>query len=217
MGAEEVGEFVRALCPEAFAEQRKLASNVAGERRTPPPAARSGSGSSGTGLYGAAWRRSGVGRGLPGHGAADARRRARDGGTPGASNRSWRGDPRARSCRALPAGARVRAGWPGAMKRWTRPRWAPPRCTGCRTRRRWRRWKASGQALEKPERRRPLAQIAVAALLLVGATVGLTTYVIHTNTASPAVVPPAPVTPTEPVVAAPEPPVVTAARVTPPT
>ncbi|MFP2898223.1 serine/threonine protein kinase, partial [Corallococcus sp. 4LFB] len=48
MGAEEVGEFVRTLCPEAFAEQRKLTSGVHGERRTPSPAPRSGSG---TALY----------------------------------------------------------------------------------------------------------------------------------------------------------------------
>jgi serine/threonine-protein kinase len=38
-GAEEVGDFVRALCPEAFATQRKLLSRIsqAGLRRTPTP------------------------------------------------------------------------------------------------------------------------------------------------------------------------------------
>ncbi|NMO19589.1 protein kinase [Pyxidicoccus fallax] len=48
VGAEEVGQFVRTLCPEAFAEQRKLISKVSsstGLRRTPLPG-------TGTGLYG---------------------------------------------------------------------------------------------------------------------------------------------------------------------
>ncbi|MBM7119506.1 hypothetical protein I3V78_38735 [Archangium primigenium] len=41
LGAEEVGAFVRALCPEAFASQRQLLSRLSsspGLRRTPPPA-----------------------------------------------------------------------------------------------------------------------------------------------------------------------------------
>lgn len=39
LGAEEVGNFVRALCPEAFASQRKLLSRISspGLRRTPAP------------------------------------------------------------------------------------------------------------------------------------------------------------------------------------
>ncbi|MBZ4421383.1 serine/threonine-protein kinase [Myxococcus sp. RHSTA-1-4] len=48
VGAEEVGQFVRTLCPEAFAAQRKLISKVsssAGLRRTPLPG-------TGTGVYG---------------------------------------------------------------------------------------------------------------------------------------------------------------------
>ncbi|RJS14725.1 serine/threonine protein kinase [Corallococcus sp. H22C18031201] len=52
LGAEEVGQFVRALCPDAFAAQRKLiakvSSNPGGVARTPPP----GAGAYGTGLYG---------------------------------------------------------------------------------------------------------------------------------------------------------------------
>ncbi|RKH18473.1 serine/threonine protein kinase [Corallococcus sp. CA047B] len=209
MGAEEVGEFVRALCPEAFAEQRKLASNVAGERRTPPPVARSGSGSSGTGLYGA------PGEG-PESGAAFQATAVRTPGDAPVRRDTGRIEPElargpsgtfvsgapsrgpgsggvARSDEALDASALGAT----AVHRVSDPQALAP-VEG-----------APGQALEKPERRRPLAQIAVAALLLVGVTVGLTTYVIHANTASPAVVPPAPVTPTEPVVAAPEPPVVT--------
>ncbi|MCY1018594.1 serine/threonine protein kinase [Pyxidicoccus sp. MSG2] len=48
VGAEEVGQFVRALCPEAFASQRKLISKVSsssGHHRTPAP-------STGTGVFG---------------------------------------------------------------------------------------------------------------------------------------------------------------------
>jgi serine/threonine-protein kinase len=39
LGAEEVGDFVRAVCPEAFASQRKLLSRISspGLRRTPAP------------------------------------------------------------------------------------------------------------------------------------------------------------------------------------
>jgi len=39
LGAEEVGNFVRALCPEAFSAQRKLISRISGVRRAPstPP------------------------------------------------------------------------------------------------------------------------------------------------------------------------------------
>jgi serine/threonine protein kinase len=41
LGAEEVGNFVKALCPEAFSAQRKLISRISGVRRPPstPPAA----------------------------------------------------------------------------------------------------------------------------------------------------------------------------------
>lgn len=41
LGAEEVGNFVRALCPEAFSAQRKLISRISGVRRPPstPPMA----------------------------------------------------------------------------------------------------------------------------------------------------------------------------------
>jgi eukaryotic-like serine/threonine-protein kinase len=48
LGAEEVGEFVRALCPEAFASQRQLASQLTsspGLRRTPSPGALTPAGS----------------------------------------------------------------------------------------------------------------------------------------------------------------------------
>jgi hypothetical protein len=40
LGAEEVGNFVKALCPEAFSAQRKLISRISGVRRPPstPPA-----------------------------------------------------------------------------------------------------------------------------------------------------------------------------------
>ncbi|QSQ21815.1 protein kinase [Pyxidicoccus parkwayensis] len=54
VGAEEVGNFVRALCPEAFASQRKLISKVSsssGHHRTPTPAPTSSPGT-GTGMYG---------------------------------------------------------------------------------------------------------------------------------------------------------------------
>jgi len=39
LGAEEVGNFVKALCPEAFSAQRKLISRISGVRRSPstPP------------------------------------------------------------------------------------------------------------------------------------------------------------------------------------
>src|SRR5512139_666393 len=41
IGAEEVGNFVKAICPEAFSTQRKLISRISGVRRSPstPPAA----------------------------------------------------------------------------------------------------------------------------------------------------------------------------------
>ncbi|HYH97744.1 serine/threonine protein kinase [Hyalangium sp.] len=41
LGAEEVGNFVKALCPEAFSAQRKLISRISGVRRSPstPPQA----------------------------------------------------------------------------------------------------------------------------------------------------------------------------------
>lgn len=54
VGAEEVGQFVRALCPEAFASQRKLISKVSsssGHHRTPTPSPASSPGT-GTGMYG---------------------------------------------------------------------------------------------------------------------------------------------------------------------
>ncbi|WP_338873097.1 serine/threonine protein kinase [Myxococcus stipitatus] len=54
VGAEEVGHFVRALCPEAFAAQRQLISKVTSSgshHRTPTPQPLPGSGT-GTGMYG---------------------------------------------------------------------------------------------------------------------------------------------------------------------
>ncbi|MCP3143065.1 protein kinase [Pyxidicoccus sp. QH1ED-7-1] len=52
VGAEEVGHFVRGLCPEAFAAQRKLISKVSSSsshRRTPAPVSGTGTGTYGTG------------------------------------------------------------------------------------------------------------------------------------------------------------------------
>ncbi|MFP2901529.1 hypothetical protein ACLEQD_35140, partial [Corallococcus sp. 4LFB] len=57
----------------------------------------------------------------------------------------------------------------------------------------------SGQVPARPERR-PVARIAVAALLLVGASVGITTLVLRSHTAEQPVVPQA-LPPSEPVVA----------------
>ncbi|WP_244238294.1 serine/threonine protein kinase [Corallococcus terminator] len=218
MGAEEVGEFVRALCPEAFAEQRKLASNVAGERRTPPPVARSASGS-GTGMYG----EPGAG---PESGAAFQATAVRTSGDAAVRRDTGRIEP---ELTRGPSGTFVSGGAVPAPS--TRGSGGVARsdealdasALGATAVHRVSDLQAAAgapaeQALEKPERRRPLAQIAVAALLLVGATVGITTYVIHANTLSTAVAPTTPVTPTEPVVAAPEPtPVVTPPpEVTPP-
>ncbi|WP_233278102.1 serine/threonine-protein kinase [Myxococcus stipitatus] len=52
VGAEEVGHFVRALCPEAFAAQRQLISKVtssSSHHRTPTPQPHTGTGMYGTG------------------------------------------------------------------------------------------------------------------------------------------------------------------------
>ncbi|MCP3102627.1 serine/threonine protein kinase [Myxococcus sp. K15C18031901] len=54
VGAEEVGQFVRSLCPEAFATQRELISKVtssASHRRTPTPYVQPAAGT-GTGMFG---------------------------------------------------------------------------------------------------------------------------------------------------------------------
>ncbi|RYZ34668.1 MAG: serine/threonine protein kinase, partial [Myxococcaceae bacterium] len=223
MGAEEVGEFVRALCPEAFAEQRKLASNVSGERRTPPPVARPGSGSgSGTGMYGA------PGEG-PESGAAFQATAVRTPAEAAVRRDTGRIEP-AGAARG-PSGTFVSGGASPAPS--TRGSGGVARtgdtldeaALGATAVHRVSDLQAaaaeggsSDKVLEKPERRRPLAQIAVAALLLIGVTMGLTTYVIHANTESTAAVSPPVVAPTEPVVAAPEPaPVVTPPpEVTPP-
>ncbi|AFE09337.1 serine/threonine protein kinase [Corallococcus coralloides DSM 2259] len=222
LGAEEVGEFVRALCPEAFAEQRKLTSSVHGERRTPSPAPRSGSG---TGLYGGsgsgatpdaaavqateepAGNRPNTGRidvdgPALGPGGTFVSHPSGAGGvapsTPGSGGvavpapgsggvaRSTSGSGGvARSTDEVDAAAL------GATAVHLSP--APPKGAVVAG--------TSGPLPAQPEPRRPVARIAVAALLLVGASVGITAYVLRPNTAEQPVVPQT-LPPSEPVVAA---------------
>ncbi|NRD61207.1 protein kinase [Corallococcus exiguus] len=242
IGAEEAGEFVRALCPEAFAEQRKLTSSVHGERRTPSPAPRGGSG---TGLYGgsgsgsadvqatapgtgeeSAGNRPNTGRidvdgpglgpggtfvshpsgsggvapstsgsggvALPTSGSGGVRSTSGSGGV--ARGTSGSGDV-ARGTTGSGGVARstdeVDAAALGATAVHLAA--APSQGAGVAG--------TSGQLPAQTGSRRPVARIAVAALLLVGASVGITAYVLRPNTAEQPValqtLPPA-----EPVVAA---------------
>ncbi|MBN9681246.1 MULTISPECIES: serine/threonine protein kinase [unclassified Corallococcus] len=241
LGAEEVGEFVRALCPEAFAEQRKLTSSVHGERRTPSPAPRSGSG---TGLYGGsgsgaaavqgpeeqAGNRPNTGRidvdgAALGPGGTFVSHPSGSGGVPGTPGSGGVARPDSGGV-ALPApgpggvarpgsggvagstpgsGGVARSGSGGVARSTDEvdaaalgatavhlsP--APPKGAGVAG--------TSGQLPAQPEPRRPVARIAVAALLLVGASVGITAYVLRPHTAEQPVVPQT-LPPSEPVVAA---------------
>ncbi|MHA7627300.1 serine/threonine protein kinase [Corallococcus sp. M7] len=223
IGAEEVGEFVRALCPEAFAEQRKLTSSVHGERRTPSPAPRSGSG---TGLYGGsgsgatpgaaaspeeAGNRPNTGRidvGDPalGPGGTFVSHPSGSGGVPGTPGSGGVALPTpgaaspgsggvARSTSGSGGVARstdeVDAAALGATAVHLSP--APPKGAVVAG--------TSGQLPAQPEPRRPVARIAVAALLLVGASVGITAYVLRPRTPEQRLMP-RPLPPSEPVVAA---------------
>ncbi|NBD14418.1 MULTISPECIES: serine/threonine-protein kinase [Corallococcus] len=212
VGAEEVGEFVRAVCPEAFAEQRKLTSGVHGERRTPSPAARSGS--SGTGLYGAGNAADGAAFdatalrtvGPPDGGRRDTGRIETEGSARGPSgtfvSHSSGSGGVARNNDAVDAAA---LGATAVHLPATTGQAAAAVGTPA----------APEQALARPERGRPVARIAMAALLLVGASVGLTTYVLRSSS-TPARPPPAvrspppaePVVATPPKVEPPPPPVV---------
>lgn len=222
IGAEEVGEFVRALCPEAFAEQRKLTSSVHGERRTPSPAPRSGSG---TGLYGGpgsgstpeaaagqaaedpAGSRPNTGRidvdgAALGPGGTFVSHPSGSGGvtssTPGSGGVAVPA-PGSGGVARSPSGSggvarstdEVDAAALGATAVHLSP--APSQGAGVAA--------TSGQLPAQPESRRPVARIAVAALLLVAASVGITAYVlrpeISTQPTAPQTLPPS-----EPVVAA---------------
>jgi eukaryotic-like serine/threonine-protein kinase len=196
VGAEEVGEFVRALCPEAYAEQRKLTSAVHGERRTPPPASRSGSG---TGMYGDVAK-------APEDGAAydaTALRTVEPAPQDGARPNTGRIDVGGAAATTGPGGTFVSHPGSGGVARSTdtvdsaalgatavhRPvsQPVPP-----------------VQAVPEPApvKRSPVGRIAVAALLLVGATVAVTTFALRSGTGTsvgPRVAPPV----SEPVVVAP--------------
>lgn len=229
MGAEEVGEFVRALCPEAFAEQRKLTSGVSGERRTPSPAPRGGSG---TGLYGG-----GSGSGAAPDAVAFEATALRAVEPPPAGSRPQTARIDVDGPALGPGGTFVSHPSPGAGG-------ASPSVTGsggvapstqgsgvsgsggvarstdevdaaalgatavhlpaAPSQGAVAAASTSGQAPARPERRGPVARVAVAALLLVGASVGITAYVLRPETSAPPVAPQAR-PPAEPVVAA-EPP-----------
>ncbi|NOJ93643.1 protein kinase [Corallococcus coralloides] len=227
IGAEEVGEFVRALCPEAFAEQRKLTSSVHGERRTPSPAPRSGSG---TGLYGGSGSgatpdaaavqateestgnrpntgRIDVGEPALGPGGTFVSHPSGSGGvapsTPGSggvavpapgSATSGSGGV-ARSTSGSGGVARSTDEVDAAALGATAVHLSPASPKGAVVA------GTSGPLPAQPESRRPVARIAVAALLLVGASVGITAYVLRPNTAEQPVVPQA-LPPSEPVVTA---------------
>lgn len=224
MGAEEVGEFVRTLCPDAFAEQRKLASSVTGERRTPPPAAR---GNSGTGLYGAPG-------GDPGQDAAYQATALR---TPGDAGRRDTGRIDREDLAKGPSGTFVShpsgsasgsgglavrgPGSGGVARSDDAPDESALGATAVhRVAEPALAVGTASQALEPAGRRRPVARIAVAALLLVGVTAGLTAYVMNANapTGTPAPLPPstAPVVTAAPPVVAPPPVVVPPPAVEPP-
>ncbi|RKH90830.1 serine/threonine protein kinase [Corallococcus sp. AB045] len=212
IGAEEVGEFVRALCPEAFAEQRKLTSNVHGERRTPSPAPRGGSG---TGLYGGsgsgpapdaaavqateepAGSRPNTGRidvdgPALGPGGTFVSHPSGSGGVaPSTSGSGGVAKPTQESGGVARSSDEVDAAALGATAVHLPA--APPQGAGVAG--------TSGQLPAQPEPRRPVARIAVAALLLVGASVGITAYVLRPNTAEQPVAPQT-LPPSEPVVAA---------------
>ncbi|NOK22067.1 serine/threonine protein kinase [Corallococcus carmarthensis] len=211
IGAEEVGEFVRALCPEAFAEQRKLTSGVHGERRTPSPAPRGGSG---TGLYGG----SGSGSGASPDEAAFQATALRSAEDP-AGNRPHTGRIDVDGPGVGPGGTFVSHPSPGpgsgGVARSTPGSGGVARSTdgvdaaalgatavhlpaapaqGAVS------TSTSGQVPVQSERR-PVARIAVAALLLVGASVGITAFVLRSHTAEQPGVPQT-LPPAEPVVAA---------------
>ncbi|RKI05414.1 serine/threonine-protein kinase [Corallococcus sp. AB038B] len=232
IGAEEAGEFVRALCPEAFAEQRKLTSSVHGERRTPSPAPRGGSG---TGLYGGSGSGSAdVQATAPGTGEESTGNRPNTGridvdgpglgpGGTFVSHPSGSGGVAPSTSGsggvALPTsgsgGVRSTSGSGGVARSTTGSGGvarstdevdaaalgatavhlaaAPSQGAGLAG--------TSGQLPAQTESRRPVARIAVAALLLVGASVGITAYVLRPNTAEQPVAPQT-LPPSEPVVAA---------------
>ncbi|WP_233609562.1 serine/threonine-protein kinase, partial [Corallococcus sp. AB049A] len=211
MGAEEVGEFVRAICPEAFAEQRKLTSSVHGERRTPSPAPRSGG--SGTGLYGGPGTGSGsneapVAAALPEAPAGNRPNTGRidvDGAALGpggtfVSHPSGSGSGSggvARSTSGSGGVARSTDEVDAAALGATAVHLSPATPQGAVVA------GASGQVpAVQPESRRPVARIAVAALLLVGASVGITAYVLRPHASEQPVVVPQTLPPSEPVVTA---------------
>ncbi|WP_216622708.1 serine/threonine-protein kinase [Corallococcus exercitus] len=247
MGAEEVGEFVRALCPEAFAEQRKLTSGVHGERRTPSPAPRSGSGTalysgSGSGsnaapdeaAFGATALRTSEdpASGRPNTGRIDVDGPAMGpGGTfvshpspglaEGPGSGGVRSTPGSGGVRSTPGSGGVARSTPGsggvarstddvdaAALGATAVHLPAAPAQGAVSP------STSGEVPARPERR-PVARIAVAALLLVGASVGITTFVLRSHTAEQPVVPQA-LPPSEPVVAAAPPKVEPPPAVTPP-
>ncbi|RKH68500.1 serine/threonine protein kinase [Corallococcus aberystwythensis] len=242
IGAEEVGEFVRALCPEAFAEQRKLTSGVHGERRTPSPAPRGGSG---TGLYGGSGSGSTASADEAAFGATALRTAEEPAGNRPNTGRidvdgpsvgpggTFVSHPAPASgvapstpgsggvARSTPGSGGVAPSTPGsggvarstddvdaaALGATAVHLLAAPAQGAVST-------STSGQVTAQPERR-PVARIAVAALLLVGATVGITTFVLRSNTAEQPVVP-QPLPPSEPVVVAAPPKVEPPPAVTPP-
>ncbi|NNB84773.1 protein kinase [Corallococcus exiguus] len=223
IGAEEAGEFVRALCPEAFAEQRKLTSSVHGERRTPSPAPRGGSG---TGLYGGSGSGSAdVQATAPGTGEESTGNRPNTGridvdgpglgpggtfvshpsGSGGVAPSTSGSGGVARSTPGSGGVARSTTGSGGVARSTDEVdaaalgatavhlAAAPSQGAGVAG--------TSGQLPAQTGSRRPVARIAVAALLLVGASVGITAYVLRPHTAEQPVVPQT-LPPSEPVVAA---------------
>ncbi|NOK33863.1 protein kinase [Corallococcus exercitus] len=233
LGAEEVGEFVRTLCPEAFAEQRKLTSGVHGERRTPSPAPRGGSGTalysgSGSGsnaaadeaAFGATALRTPeeAASGRPHTGRIDVDGPSMGpGGTfvshpspgPGTAPGVAPGSGGvARSTLGSGGVARSTDDVDAAALGATAVHLAAAPAQGAVSS------STSGQVPARSERR-PVAWIAVAALLLVGATVGITTFVLRSHTAEQPVVPQT-LPPSEPVVAAAPPKVEPPPAVTPP-
>ncbi|WP_223640945.1 serine/threonine-protein kinase [Corallococcus sp. EGB] len=229
MGAEEVGEFVRTLCPEAFAEQRKLTSGVHGERRTPSPAPRGGSG---TGLYG------GSGSNAPAEEAAFEATALRTVEPPAAGSRpqtaridvdgqavgpggTFVSHPTSGSGGVSPpvtgsgGVARATSGSGGVARSTDRVDAAALGATAVHLAAATSQDAVGRSVPDRPERRSPVARIAVAALLLVGASVGITAYVLRPGMSTQPVAP-RPPPPAEPVVAAEPPKVGPPPAVTPP-
>ncbi|MBJ6764943.1 serine/threonine protein kinase [Myxococcaceae bacterium JPH2] len=163
LGAEEVGQFVRAMCPDAFAAQRKLiskvSSNPGGVARTPPP----GAGAYGTGLYGVS----------PAPGMADVSGtgptmvRPRDASAPGS---------RPDSGGVAREGEQVDASALGATA--VRPPSGPTAPLASSTAVTPAPLAASPTVTEPPRRRSRGLVVALAALLLVGSTAATTAYFV---------------------------------------